>query len=82
MKVIILGGCGGMGRYAAQMTANFDNIDVLTVADLHEKDAKEFAASLGSHVNGLGIDVSHSEKLKNILLDHQVVLLRLNLISL
>ena len=74
MKVIILGGCGGMGRYAAQMAANFDNIDVFTVADLHEKDAKEFAASLGSHVSGLGIDVNDSEKLKNILLDYDVVL--------
>jgi len=37
MKVIILGGCGGMGRYAAKMAANFDNIDVFTVADLYEK---------------------------------------------
>ena len=74
MKVIILGGCGGMGRYAAKMAANFDNIDVFTVADLHEKDAKEFAASLGSHVSAIGIDVNDSEKLKNILLDYDVVL--------
>ena len=74
MKVIILGGCGGMGRYTAEMTASFDNIDLLTISDLYEKDAKEFAASLGSHVNGLGIDVNDIERLDNILLDYDVVL--------
>jgi len=74
MKVIILGGCGGMGRYAADLAATFDNIDLLTISDLYEKDAKEFAASLGSHVDGLGVDVNDIERLNNILPEYDVVL--------
>ena len=41
MKVIILGGCGGMGRYASKAISSFDQS--LTIADLNKEDAEEFA---------------------------------------
>ena len=39
MKVIILGGCGGMGRYASKAISSFDQIQSLTIADLNKENA-------------------------------------------
>ncbi len=74
MKVIILGGCGGMGRYASKMISSFNEIQLLTIADLHKKDAEVFAHELGSHVNGIGLDINDKKKLYEILRDFDVVL--------
>ena len=45
MKVIILGACGGMGRYVAKSISSFKEIDDLAVADLNLKDAELFASA-------------------------------------
>ena len=39
MKVIILGACGGMGRYVAKSISSFQEIDNLGIADLNSEDA-------------------------------------------
>ena len=46
MRILILGGSGGMGRFASSAIAKFDNFDSLIIADLNEEAAKKFAASL------------------------------------
>ena len=74
MKVIILGGCGGMGRYAAKMISSFNKIQLFTIADLHQNDAEEFAKELGTHVNGIGLDINDKENLYETLKDFDVVL--------
>ena len=74
MKVIILGGCGGMGRYAAKMISSFNQIQLFTIADLHQNDAEEFAKELGTHVNGIGLDINDKENLYETLKDFDVVL--------
>ena len=61
-----------MGRYAADLAATFDNID-LTISDLYEKDAKEFAASLAT-CRWIRVDVNDIERLNNILPEYDVVL--------
>ena len=38
MKVIILGACGGMGRYVAKSISSFQEIDNLGIADLNSED--------------------------------------------
>ena len=38
MKVIILGACGGMGRYVAKSISSFKEIDNLGIADLNKVD--------------------------------------------
>ena len=40
MKVIILGACGGMGRYVAKSISSFQEIDNLGIADLNSEDAE------------------------------------------
>ena len=49
MKVIILGACGGMGRYVAKSVSSLGQIDHLAIADLNFKDAELLASQLGSH---------------------------------
>ena len=74
MKVLCLGGSGGMGRYAAKAIANFPEITSITIADLNDHAAKKFADSLNAKVSGIGLDVTNSENLKEVLDQHDVVL--------
>ena len=74
MKVIILGACGGMGRYVAKSISSFQEIDNLGIADLNSEDAEILASQLGSHTKGIGVDINDTEKLSSILFDYDVVL--------
>ena len=73
MKVIILGGCGGMGRYASKAISSFDQIQSLTIADLNKEDAEEFAKQLGSHVEGIGLNINDKELLHEALKSFDIV---------
>ena len=63
-----------MGRYAAKMISSFNQIQLFTIADLHQNDAEEFAKELGAHVNGIGLDINDKENLYEALKDFDVVL--------
>tara|TARA_B100000674_G_scaffold474822_1_gene467209 strand:- start:580 stop:1734 length:1155 start_codon:yes stop_codon:yes gene_type:complete len=74
MKVIILGACGGMGRYVAKSVSLFKEINDLGIADINLEDAEIYASQLAPHARGIGIDINETENLFNILLDYDVVL--------
>ncbi len=74
MKVIILGGCGGMGRYASKTISSFDQIQVLTIADLNKDDAEEFADQLGPHVSGIGLNINDKKLLHETLKSFDIVI--------
>tara|TARA_B100001250_G_scaffold412022_1_gene442137 strand:- start:3744 stop:4892 length:1149 start_codon:yes stop_codon:yes gene_type:complete len=74
MKVIILGACGGMGRYVAKSISSFQEIDDLAIADLNLKDAELLASQLGAHIKGIKVDINDTENLLSILFDYDVVL--------
>ena len=74
MKVIILGACGGMGRYVAKSISSFQEIDNLGIADLNIEDAEILASKLGPHTKGIGVDINDTEKLLSILSNYDVVL--------
>ena len=75
MRILILGGSGGMGRFASSAIAKFDNFDSLIIADLNEEAAKKFAASLDNEkISGIGIDVTDEILLKKMLSQNDVVL--------
>ena len=74
MKVIVLGACGGMGRYVSKSISLFQEIDDLVVADLNLKDAELFASQLGPHVKGIAVDINDTESLLRVLLNYNVVL--------
>ena len=63
-----------MGRYATKAIANFKELEVITIADLNEDAAKEFAKSFDTKVQGIGLDVTDTKKLAEALEKHDVVL--------
>ncbi|MFI6940209.1 saccharopine dehydrogenase family protein [Streptomyces sp. NPDC050418] len=72
MRVLALGGAGGMGRHLCRTALHLDGIDELTVADLDETAAHRFAAELttpGSpvQVRALGLDVTDPAALHSAL---------------
>jgi len=73
MKVIILGGCGGMGRYASKAISTFDQIQSLTIADLNKEEAEEYAKQLGSNVEGIELNINDKELLYGTLKSFDIV---------
>ena len=39
MKVLALGGSGGMGRFAVETSMNFENVSEIVVADINAEEA-------------------------------------------
>ena len=64
MKVLALGGSGGMGRFAVETSMHFENIDRIVVADLNGDAAIDFAKSMNDKVVGIGLDVTNLDALK------------------
>ena len=64
MKVLALGGSGGMGRFAVETSMSFENIDEITVADINADAAIAFAASMNEKVKGIGLNVTDIDNLK------------------
>ena len=74
MKVLAIGGSGGMGRFAVKTAENFADIESILVADLNSDAAKQFSDTCGQKVSGIGLDVLNKEALQEILQDVDVVL--------
>ncbi len=74
MKVLALGGSGGMGRYAVETALTFDGIEQIIVADINEDAANSYANSLPDKVVGIGLDVTDRSKLAEVMLNVDVVL--------
>ena len=64
MKVLALGGSGGMGRFAVETSMNFENVSEIVVADINAEEALKFANSMNEKVSGIGLDVTDIDALK------------------
>ena len=74
MKVVCLGGTGGMGRYAARTAAAFDFVEQVIIADLNARAAQAFASELGPKARGVAVDVTAPELLRTVLAHGDIVL--------
>ena len=74
MKVLALGGSGGMGRFSSFAISNYPNISKVTIADLNEANAKEFSNHFDDRFTGIGLDVTNKEHLEKVMSDHDIVL--------
>jgi len=75
MRVLVLGGSGGMGRFASRAISSFESINQITIADLNAKAVKEFADSFENNkITGIGLDVLDKEALRSALAKHDAVL--------
>ena len=64
MKILAIGGCGSMGRYAIRAVQNFSSVDEIIIADIDKESAGSFAASLNQKVSAIQLDVSDAIALK------------------
>jgi len=46
MKILAIGGCGSMGRYAVRTAQNFSSVEKIVIADMDTESAETFARNL------------------------------------
>jgi saccharopine dehydrogenase-like NADP-dependent oxidoreductase len=74
MRVLALGGSGGMGRFAVRTAVEMDSIESVVVADLNAEVAETFAREVGPKAQGLGVDVTDTEALRKAMQDVDAVI--------
>ena len=74
MKILALGGSGGMGRFAVHSLIKHPAVEAILVGDLNESAAKKFASDLSEKTSGIGIDVTDKEALVKAMNDVDVVI--------
>lgn len=74
MRVLVLGGAGGMGRKAAREAADVPFVSAVTVADLDAARAQEIAAGIGAKAAGICLDVTDAAAMRQTLSRHDLVL--------
>ena len=70
MRVLALGGSGGMGRFSSFAISSNPKITKVTIADLNESSAIEYAGNFDERFSGVGIDVSDKENLETVSYTH------------
>ena len=75
MKILILGGSGGMGRFASSAVSSISGIDSITIADINETAASDFAKSFNDErITGIGLNVLDKDSLRKLTASKDVVL--------
>jgi lysine 6-dehydrogenase len=75
MHIIVLGGAGAMGRVTVRALTEYEDVDLITIADYNEERAQEVASSLASSkVQVRQIDVTNEVQLDRLLHGADVVL--------
>ena len=79
IRVVALGGCGGMGQFAVRTALGFEFVDEFVIADRDEPRAREFAGRCGPKTNSVGVDVTDEDALARVLvLNKNLINLNLN----
>jgi saccharopine dehydrogenase-like NADP-dependent oxidoreductase len=73
VRVLALGGSGGVGRHACRLAARLDTVEELVVADVAGDAAAAFARRLGPRARGLTVDVCDRAALLAAMRDADVV---------
>ena len=73
MKILAIGGCGSMGRYAMRASQNYKSIDKIIIADIDKEAAETFARSLNHKVSAIHLDVNDASALKQAMEDIDIV---------
>jgi hypothetical protein len=74
IRVVALGGCGGMGQFAVRTALGFDFIDEIVMADRDEQRVRGFAECCGPKTTPVGLDVQDETALANVLEGADVVM--------
>ena len=74
MKILAIGGSGGMGRHAVSLIQSFGAVEEITVADLNKKSAIGFAAEMNSKVRAVGLDVNDASAMRRAMQNMDIVI--------
>jgi saccharopine dehydrogenase-like NADP-dependent oxidoreductase len=74
LNVVIVGGAGAMGRYAARSVARLGSADRLVIADLNLPYAERLAAEIGPPCEATSVDATDTDALAKLFADCDVVL--------
>jgi saccharopine dehydrogenase-like NADP-dependent oxidoreductase len=74
MRILVTGGGGDMGAYACRALAGAAEVDEVLIADRHEARAAALADELGAKTAPVGLDISDSGALRELLAGVDVVL--------
>lgn len=74
MKVLALGGCGEMGRYAVRALIEHGFCSHVVVADINGDHAREFSSQFGSRAGWMKVDVSDPVRLSEALSTADIVM--------
>ena len=74
MKILAIGGSGGMGRFAVDAAQHFNTVERIEVADLNEAGAQNYVAQLNNKVNAIGLDVSDDAALRKAMANADLVM--------
>lgn len=74
-RIVVLGGCGGIGRIATRMVAVGEDFDEIVVADLRGDDAAAFAATVDHRdVRPAVVDATDHSSIRSVIRDADLVL--------
>ena len=73
MRVLAIGGSGGMGRHAVSLIQSFSSVLEIIVADLNESSADGFAAEMNTKVSAIGLDVNDTEAMRRAMQNVDIV---------
>ena len=73
VKVLAIGGSGGMGRFVVREMLQCESIGSVVVADINAQSAASFASDCGEKVSSLGLDVTDPVALRKALKGIDVV---------
>jgi saccharopine dehydrogenase-like NADP-dependent oxidoreductase len=74
VKILALGGCGEIGQKAVKTLLSLDFVKKIVIADIDKKKADHLAEKLGDKVFSVGIDISDSNSLKDVVLKTDLVM--------
>jgi saccharopine dehydrogenase-like NADP-dependent oxidoreductase len=74
MRIVAVGGCGDMGRYAVATALRYPFINQIVIADRDQERAAAFAAACGPKASAVSIDAEDEDALRHLFHGADVVL--------
>jgi saccharopine dehydrogenase-like NADP-dependent oxidoreductase len=74
MRIVAVGGCGDMGRYAVATALRYPFVDQIVIADRDGERAAAFAAACGPKASAVSLDAEDEDALRHLLHRTDVVL--------
>jgi len=72
-KIVVLGGCGAVGRHVVKTLVQSKEVDRIIIADINLDLAKQMTLGLGDKVSAIKVDAHDSESIRNAIQGAHVV---------